>query len=230
MGSSRHSDRDPTSPSYGKPAGPDGSPLWRSGQGSRKLEAQSRGGALTNVPSLAEVGSLRPDRSISCRRGNCYKERRRGQSLSPQETGRPGEVPREAEREMTLALAAFRPLLLTGCRPSEIHFQCWKQVKYNCIELLNVKTDRRVVSIAPEALAVRCLVFENPWVIDGKLPGSLITALQNLRCRNRARAGPEDMRSRDRTHSHGSRALALAEGLTMIDKLWGHTQVQTTAQ
>ena len=31
-------------------------------------------------------------------------------------------------------------------------------------------------------------------------------------------------------HSYASRALALGEGLTMIGKLLGHTQVQTTAR
>ena len=38
------------------------------------------------------------------------------------------------------------------------------------------------------------------------------------------------LRSHDLWHSFASRALALGESLTMIGKLLGHTQVQTTAR
>ena len=39
-----------------------------------------------------------------------------------------------------------------------------------------------------------------------------------------------DARLHDLRHSFASRALALGEGLPMIGKLLGHTQVQTTAR
>ena len=42
--------------------------------------------------------------------------------------------------------------------------------------------------------------------------------------------GLEDVRIHDLRHSFASRALALGESLTMIGKLLGHTQVQTTAR
>ena len=68
----------------------------------------------------------------------------------------------------------------------------------------------------------------NPWVIRGRLPGSHITDLQKPWRRIRARAGLEDVRIHDLRHSFASRALALGDGLPMIDKVPGHTQVQTT--
>ena len=43
-------------------------------------------------------------------------------------------------------------------------------------------------------------------------------------------AGLEGVRIHDLRHSFASRALALGESLTMIGKLLGHTQVQTTAR
>ena len=46
----------------------------------------------------------------------------------------------------------------------------------------------------------------------------------------RARAGLEDARIHGLRHSSDSRAPALGEGLPMIGKLLGHTQVQTTAR
>ena len=71
---------------------------------------------------------------------------------------------------------------------------------------------------------------DNPWVIRGKLPGTHLTDLQRPWRRIRERAGLEDVRIHDLRHSFASRALALGESLTMIGKLLGHTQVQTTAR
>ncbi len=69
--------------------------------------------------------------------------------------------------------------------------------------------------------------------IAGKLcwfPGSHLTDLQRPWRRIRKREGLEDVRIHDLRHSFASRALALGESLTMIGKLLGHTQVQTTAR
>jgi len=44
------------------------------------------------------------------------------------------------------------------------------------------------------------------------------------------KAGLDDVRIHDLRHSYASGALALGEGLPMIGKLLGHTQVQTTAR
>ena len=71
---------------------------------------------------------------------------------------------------------------------------------------------------------------DNPWVILGRKPGSHLTDLQHPWRRIRGRAGLDDVRIHDLRHSFASRALALGEGLPMIGKLLGHTQVQTTAR
>ena len=57
-----------------------------------------------------------------------------------------------------------------------------------------------------------------------------LTDLQHPWRRIRERAGLKDVRIHDLRHSFASRALALGEGLPMIGKLLGHTQVQTTAR
>ncbi len=190
-------------------------------------------GVLSKMFSLAEVWGWRADGSNPCRHVKRYRERRRERFLSPKETARLGEVLREAEGEMPSAVAAFRLLLLTGCRMSEIRDLRWEYVKDDCIELPDAKTGGRVVPLGPEARAVLAgLPREdgNPWVIAGRLPGSHLTDLQRPWRRIRARAGLEDVRIHDLRHSFASRALALGESLTMIGKLLGHTQVQTTAR
>ena len=77
-------------------------------------------GALSKMFSLAEIWGLRPDGSNPCRHVKRYKENNRERFLSPEETERLGEVLREAESEMPSAVAAFRLLLLTGCRLSAV--------------------------------------------------------------------------------------------------------------
>ena len=79
------------------------------------------------------------------------------------------------------------------------------------------------------------------WCIDGfsaKLdgrrsvaePGGHLTDLQRPWRRIRARAELDDVRIHDLRHSFASRAPVLGEGLPMIGRLLGHTQVQTTAR
>ena len=190
-------------------------------------------GVLSKMFSLAEVWGWRPDGSNPCRHVKRYKEHKRERFLSPEETERLGQILREAEEEMPSAVAAFRLLLLTGCRMSEIRDLRWEYVKDDCIELPDAKTGGRVVPLGPEARAVLSAIprdEDNPWVIAGRLPGSHLTDLQRPWRRIRKQAGLEGVRIHDLRHSFASRALALGESLTMIGKLLGHTQVQTTAR
>ena len=190
-------------------------------------------GVLSKMFNLAEVWGWRPDGTNPCRHVKRYKEHKRERFLSPEETERLGQVLREAEEEMPSAVAAFRLLLLTGCRMSEIRDLRWDYVKDDCIELPDAKIGGRVVPLGPEARAVLSAIprdEDNPWVIAGRLPGSHLTDLQRPWRRIRKQAGLEGVRIHDLRHSFASRALALGESLTMIGKLLGHTQVQTTAR
>ena len=66
-------------------------------------------------------------------------------------------------------------------------------------------------------------------VITGKLRARLID-LQPFWQRLRARAGLQDARIHDLRHTFASAAVAAGQGLPMIGKLLGHTQVATTAR
>ena len=188
---------------------------------------------LSKMFSLAEVWGLRPDGSNPCRHVSRYKERMLERFLSDEETARLGVVLREFEDDMPSAVAAFRLLLLTGCRMSEIRDLRWECVKTDCIELRDTKTGGRAVPLGPEARAVLDAIPReegNPWVITGRRRGTHLADLQRPWQRIRKRAGLDDVRIHDLRHSFASRALALGESLTMIGKLLGHTQVQTTAR
>ena len=93
--------------------------------------------------------------------------------------------------------------------------------------------DRLAVALSPaarEVLAGLPRLPDNPWVIAGQAAGSHLSNLNTPWLVVRKRAGLEDVRIHDLRHSFASRALALGESLTMIGKLLGHRQVQTTAR
>ena len=195
-------------------------------------------GVLSKMFSMAEVWGWRPDGSNPCLHIKRYKEEKRERFLSAEEFARLGRVLDEILQdgsETRSAVVAIRLLMLTGCRLSEIQKLRWEHVDLEAGELRlpDTKTGGRAVPLAPSA--VRLLEGlprdeENPWVITGRNPGSHLTDLQHPWRRIRARAELDNVRIHDLRHSFASRALALGEGLPMIGKLLGHTQVQTTAR
>ena len=208
----------------------------------RLRETPKAANAAVNILSkmfiLAELWGWRPDGSNPCLHVKRYKEDKRERFLSADEFNRLGRVLDEIladGSETRPAVAAVRLLMLTGCRLSEVQKLRWEHVDLDAGELRlpDSKTGGRAVPLAPSAarlLAALPRDSDNPWVIAGRKPGSHLTDLQHPWRRIRARAGLDDVRIHDLRHSFASRALALGEGLPMIGKLLGHTQVQTTAR
>ena len=167
-----------------------------------------------------------------------YPEHKRERFLSGKELQRLGTVLAKAEAEQTesrYAVAAFRLLLLTGCRLSEIQTLKWLHVDTEGgeLHLPDSKTGAKTIHLGQSALQVlRDLprLAENPYVIVGKRNGSHLTDLQHPWRRVRAAAGLEGVRIHDLRHTFASGGLAVGEGLSMIGKLLGHTQIQTTAR
>ena len=195
-------------------------------------------GVLSKMMNLAELWELRPDGSNPCRHVKRFKEEKRERFLSDEEYKRLGSALREIEAEgseTAAAIAAVRLLMFTGCRLSEIQKLRWEHVDLEAGELRlpDTKTGAKLVHLGGPAIAVlRALdrPEDNPWVIAGRKPGSHLTDLQHPWRRIRARAGLDDVRVHDLRHSFASGGLLVGEGLPMIGKLLGHTQVQTTAR
>ena len=142
----------------------------------------------------------------------------------------------EAEGRLTVhAAAAFRLLMLTGCRRNEIATLRWSDIDLveGELHLAQTKTGARTVTLSPEAVQVLAGLpreADTPWVIAGPRPATRITNLSEQWRRVRARADLEDVRLHDLRHSWASRALALGESLPMIGRLLGHAKVETTAR
>ena len=187
---------------------------------------------------LAEMWGLRPDGSNPRKHIRKYPEEKRERFLSAAELRRIGEVLREMESErieLSSAILAARLLILTGCRLGEIMTLKWDYVDFDerALRLPDSKTGKKVVHVgapAVEYLQSAESIDGNPWVITGTLPGKPLSDLQPFWQRVRARAGVKDVRIHDLRHTFASTAVASGQGLPMIGKLLGHTQVQTTAR
>lgn len=193
---------------------------------------------LTKMFNLAEVWGLHPPGRNPCRSVRKYKERKHQRFLTAEELQRLGRVLDEIEAEGSAwppAIAAIRLLILSGCRRNEILSLRWDDVDRTSgeLRLRDAKTGGRMVPLTPSAAAVLDAiprVPDNPWVIAGKKPGKHLRNVNDLWYRLRVRADLNDVRLHDLRHSWASRALALGESLSMIGRLLGHTQVQSTAR
>jgi integrase len=201
-------------------------------QANRCLEVVSK------MFNLAEMWGLRPDGSNPRKHIRKYPEEKRVRFLSAAELHRVGEVLREIEGErleLPSAILAVRLLIFTGCRLNEIMTLKWEHVDFTdrVLRLPDSKTGAKVVHLgqpAIEHLKGAAGMNGNPWVITGALEGKRLSDLQPFWQRVRARAGLKDARIHDLRHTFASTAVASGQGLPMIGKLLGHTQVQTTAR
>lgn len=205
---------------------------------SKPYQANRTLGVLSKMFNLAEIWGLRSDGSNPCRHVKKYKEEKRERFLSDEEYKRLGEALRKAEAEGSetqSAIDAIWLLMLTGCRLNEIVTLKWSYVELEAKELRlpNSKTGAKTVHLGTAALdrfkAIKKL-DDNDFVIVGKKSGAYLTDLQHPWRRIRKAAELDDVRLHDLRHSFASGGLAVGEGLSMIGKLLGHSQVQTTAR
>ena len=195
-------------------------------------------GVLSKMMNLAETWGLRDKHSNPCEDIERYPERKRERFLSSGELRALGQALQAAEAddvESFYAIAAFRLLLLTGCRLSEIQTLKWDHVDLDQMEsrLPDSKTGAKTVHLGHATVdLLRALprVSGNPYVIVGKKEKAHLADLQRPWRRIRNSAGLGDVRIHDLRHTFASGGLLVGEGLSMIGKLLGHTQVQTTAR
>ncbi|PKP68076.1 MAG: integrase [Alphaproteobacteria bacterium HGW-Alphaproteobacteria-5] len=191
-------------------------------------------GVLSIMFTVAHTWGVRTDGVNPCWKVKRYKEIKRERYLTPDELARLGKVLRESNTEREAAFC-IQLLLLTGCRLSEIQKLKWEYVDLDAglLRLPDSKSGAKLVAIGQAVVEVfKAIpkVKDNPYVITGTIDGQHLTDMQKPWRRLRKRAGLDDLRIHDLRHSFASDALQLGEDLTMIGRLLGHTQVQTTAR
>ncbi len=193
---------------------------------------------LSRLFRMAELWGITSEGGNPCRFVRKYREKSRERFLSDEEFRRLGRTLDAVEAEGRVhpsAVAAFRLLMLTGCRRNEVLTLRWADVDLEAgeIRLRDAKTGARSVAFSPAARRVLAGIPrlpDNPWVISGARPGARLSNLNNAWLAVRVRADLKDVRIHDLRHSFASRALALGESLPMIGRMLGHRKVQTTAR
>lgn len=191
-------------------------------------------GVLSKMFNLSEIWGLRPDGSNPCRHVPKYREVKRERYLSANELQRLGQVLSDVEQdgsETPHVVAAFRLLILTGCRLGEIQTLKWEYITDNGMELPDTKTGARRIPLPAAARAVLSALprySDNPFVIAGKLAGKNATDFQHPWRRIRARAGLANVRIHDLRHTYASNAVSSGMPIQMVGRLLGHSQIQTT--
>ncbi len=184
---------------------------------------------LSVMMTRAEIWDLRPQGSNPCRNMRRYRTRPRERFLSLDELKRLGFVLDHTEDRQ--AAAAIRLLLFTGARSSEITRLRWDWIRDTRAVLPDSKTGPKTIQLPPPARAVlHSLPRKSRFVFPNARGTAPMTDFGRRWRKLRALAGLGDVRIHDCRHSFASRALPVGESLSMIGKLLGHTQVQTTAR
>jgi integrase len=130
--------------------------------------------ALVTLHGLMKFAVRKGHRADNPAKGvKYYKEKARERYLTEAETARLARAIAEAEgKESPFVLAAFKLVLLTGCRQGEIFTLGWSEVdlERGVLSLGDTKTGARVVYLneaAQDVLANLPRVEGNPYVIPG---------------------------------------------------------------
>jgi integrase len=191
-------------------------------------------GVLSKLFNLSEVWGLRPDGSNPCRHVRKYPERRRETFLSPKELSRLGNALATVEADGSTSryiVAAFRLLILTGCRLREIQTLKWSYVQSGYLCLPDTKTGARRIPLTPDAIDVLkdlSRIATGEYVIAGNLEGQCVTDLEKPWRKIRGMAKLDHVRIHDLRHTYASNAVKQGLDIAMVGKLLGHTQIQTT--
>ena len=113
-------------------------------------------------------------------------------------------------------MTAFRLLLYTGARLSEVQTLKWEHIRGHRIHLPDSKTGAKTIPLngpALEVLAGTKRVEGNPYVITGTAESAHLTDLQKPWRRVRKAAGLEDVRIHDLRHTFASEAVMGGESL-----------------
>ena len=189
---------------------------------------------LSKMFQLAEIWQLRPEGTNPCQLVKKFPEKNKERYLSKTELARLLSVlnQRFEERvETRQVTAAFKFLLFTGCRVSEVQHLKWNNVKPGALELSDSKTGARRIPISKEAEAIIISVpqaVHTNYVFWANGPRGFITDFQKPWRRIREQAGLEDVRIHDLRHTFASLAVQQGVSLQLVGKLLGHSQLQTT--
>lgn len=199
-------------------------------------------GLLKAMFNAAERWELLPPHANPAVGVDMYKEKGRTRPLTEAElkTLTATLATMETEGSISSIVAnAYRLLILTGARLSEVRTLRWHSVDFDSasITLQEHKTDRispKVIPLSDPALAVLSTLREAAnedavFVFPGAKPDAPIVNLQKPWRRVRSRAGLDDVRLHDLRHTFASFSVAAGIPFFQVGKLLGHNSLAATS-
>jgi integrase len=189
---------------------------------------------LSKMFNMAEDWGLREEGTNPTRRIRKYRELERKRYLTDDEQyrlGREFDAVLADGSESIYVVAAFKLLMLTGCRRNEIATLKWESVHYTHLDLPDSKTGRRRIPLPRAAYDILMALPRrdgNPFAILGKTEHRHITDLERPWFRIRARANLTDVRIHDLRHTYASVAMQNGTDPFTLKEILGHKNLSTT--
>jgi len=189
---------------------------------------------LSKLFNLCEQWELREQGKNPCRHIQFYKENKRNRFLDKIELQRLWQALDAASNEgiaSLYAVNAYKLLILTGCRLSEIRTMQWSFIRGNHVEFPDTKTGYKRLPLNEEAMHIlrqTPRLPDNEYVICGDKLGRPIINLQKSWRRVRAIANLDDVRIHDLRHTFASHAVMGGTPLALVSRLLGHSKISTT--
>jgi len=189
---------------------------------------------LSKLFNLCEQWGLREQGKNPCRHIQFYKENKRNRFLDKDELQRLWQALDTAKNERIASLYAvnaYKLLILTGCRLSEIRTMKWSFIRGNHVEFPDTKTGYKRLPLNAKAMHIlkqTPRLPDNEYVICGDKIGRPIINLQKSWRRVRAIANLDDVRIHDLRHTFASHAVMGGTPLALVSRLLGHSKITTT--
>lgn len=200
---------------------------------------------LSRLFNLAETWGMREHGSNPCRHVERFKETPRERYLSHEEIRRLAmaiDDARQREEISSEAARAIQLLLLTGARLNELLTARWEWVSIDArvINLPTSKTGKKTLFLSQEAIKIiehldqsrakdqTSGAPQNPFLLPGRVKGKPLNNLSKPWARVCKVAGLEGVRLHDLRHTAASIAVGQGVSLSLIGRLLGHSQPQTT--
>ena len=189
---------------------------------------------LSKIFNLCEEWGLREQSQNPCKHVQRYKENKRHRFLSKSELTRLWQTLDEVAADNTASLYAvnaYKLLILTGCRLSEIQTLQWSFIRGNHVEFPDTKTGYKRLPLNDAAMTIlkqTPRLPDNDHVICGEKAGSHIVNLQKSWRRIRKQADLDDVRIHDLRHTFASHAVMGGIPLALVSRLLGHSKITTT--
>lgn len=187
---------------------------------------------ISTMMNLAEKWEYRPQNTNPCKFVDRYKENKRQVYLSMDQLERVGMALKQLkDTESNYTLSAFKLVLSTGCRTSEILNLKWEHVDYKnkCIHLPDSKTGERNIHFPPIAFEIlNSLPVEDGFVFRSPRENKKLTTLRCLWKKICKIAKFNNVRIHDLRHTYASFSVSKGLSLPIISKMLGHSDIKTT--